>query len=97
MSTAGAWLLLVRDDLRGVTAGRECFRTLDAVGVRPGLVVRTGRTRLLDPQSVAEGVGADLYAVVDRRAGLLQAAERGDPPGRSGRSPLGPGRPAAAG
>ena len=89
LSTAGAWLLLVRDDLRGVAAGRECFRTLEAVGVRPGLVVRTGRTRLLDPQSVAEGVGADLSAVLGDEPALLQAAERGDPPGRSGRSPLG--------
>ncbi|HEX7146084.1 MAG TPA: hypothetical protein VF512_01145, partial [Actinomycetota bacterium] len=49
----------------------------------------TGRTRLLDPQSVAEGVGADLYAVLGDEPALLQAAERGDPPGRSGRSPLG--------
>ena len=89
LSTAGAWLLVVRDDLRGATAGRECFRTLEAVGVRPGLVVRVGRSRLLDPQSVAEGVGADLHAVLGDEPGLLQAAERGDPPGRSGRSPLG--------
>ena len=89
LSTAGAWLLLVRDDLRGVASGRERYRTLAAVGVRPGLVVRAGRTRLLDPQSVADGVGADLYAVLGDEPGLLQAAERGDPPGRSGRSPLG--------
>ena len=55
----------------------------------PGLVVRTGRSRAIDPQSVADGVGADLYAVLADEPGLLQAAERGDPPGRSGRSPLG--------
>ncbi len=89
LSTAGAWLLVVRDDLRGVTGGREGVRALEAVGVRPRLVVRTGRTRLLDPQTVAEGVGMDRYAVLGDEPGLLQAAERGDPPGRSGRSPLG--------
>lgn len=89
LSSAGAWLMVVRDDLRGVTAGRECFRTLETLGVRPGLVVRTGRTRLLDRRSVADGVGAELLAVLSDEPGLLQAAERGDPPGRSGRSPLG--------
>src|SRR5918993_1645279 len=89
LASAAVWLLVVRDDLRGVTAGRERRHSLEVSGVRPGLVVRTGRTRLLDPQSVAEGVGADLYCVLPEDPGLLQAAERGHPPGRSGRSPLG--------
>jgi secretion/DNA translocation related CpaE-like protein len=89
LSSASAWLLVVRDDLRGVTAGRERLRTLEAAGIRPSAVVRTGRTRRLDPSSVAEGVGADLCAVLGDEPGLLFAAERGDPPGRSGRSPLG--------
>jgi Flp pilus assembly CpaE family ATPase len=88
-SSAAAWLLLVRDDLRGLAAGRERLRTLESVGVHPGLAVRTGRSRRIDPQSVAEGVGADLYAVLPDEPGLLLAAERGDPPGRSGRSSLG--------
>jgi len=89
MSLATAWLVVVRDDLRGVTAGRERLRTLEPIGVRPGVVVRTGRSRRIDPQSVAEGVGADLCAILAEEPGLLLAAERGDPPGRSARSPLG--------
>ena len=89
LSSAAAWLLLVRNDLRGVTAGRERLRALEALGIRPGLVVRSGRSRALDPQAVADGVGAPLFAVLPDEPGLVSAAERGDPPGRSGRSPLG--------
>lgn len=86
---SSAWLLVVRSDLRGVAAGRERADELADAGVRPGLVVRTGRTRLLDPASVAEGIGLDLRGVLPDEPGLAVAAERGDPPGRSGRSPLG--------
>jgi secretion/DNA translocation related CpaE-like protein len=89
LSSAAAWLLVVRGDLRGVTAGRERLRTLERAGIHPGVVVRTGRSQRIDPASAAEGVGADLYAVVADDPGLALAAERGDPPGRSGRSPLG--------
>jgi secretion/DNA translocation related CpaE-like protein len=89
LSSGSDWLLLVRDDLRGVTAGRERLHTLEAVGIRPALVVRTGRSRLIDAARVAEGVGADLYAVLAEEPGLVAAAERGDPPGRSSRSRLG--------
>jgi hypothetical protein len=89
LTADAAWLLLVRDDLRGVTAGRERLRTLEALGIHPGLVVRTGRSRAIDPQGVADGIGAELYAVLTDEPGLVAAAERGDPPGRSGRSPLG--------
>jgi secretion/DNA translocation related CpaE-like protein len=83
------WLVVVRDDLRGVAAGRERVAELSGAGVRPGLVVRSGRSRLLDPESVAEGVGLDLWGVLADDPGLPVAAERGDPPGRSARSPLG--------
>ena len=89
LASASAWLLVVRDDLRGVTAGRERLRMLQAAGIDPGVVVRTGRSRRIDPHSVADGVGARLLAVLAAEPGLLLAAERGDPPGRSGRSPLG--------
>ena len=89
LSSVAAWLLVVRNDLRGVAAGRERLPMLESAGVHPGLVVRTGRSRRIDPQSVAEGVGADLCAVLPEETSLLLAAERGDPPGRSRRSPLG--------
>ena len=56
----------------------------------PGLVVRTGRTAGCSTRRASpKGSALDLYAVLGDEPGLLQAAERGDPPGRSGRSPLG--------
>ena len=50
-------VLLVRDDVRGVAAGREVVRELAGGCDRLGLVVRRGRLRLLEPQLVATGVG----------------------------------------
>lgn len=88
-ATVQTWLVVVRDDLRGVAAGRQRVAELAGAGVRPGLVVRSGRSRLIDPQGVAEGVGLDLRGVLVDDSGLTVAAERGDPPGRSARSPLG--------
>ena len=43
---------------------------------------------MLDPQSVADGLGLELYGTLTDEPGLVLAAERGDPPGRSARSPL---------
>jgi secretion/DNA translocation related CpaE-like protein len=81
-------VLLVRDDVRGVAAGREVVRELEGECDRFGLVVRHGRSRLLDPNLVATGVGLPLLGSFADDAGLVMAAERGDPPGRSARSSL---------
>ena len=43
---------------------------------------------MLDPESVADGLGLELIGTVADEPGLVLAAERGDPPGRSARSPL---------
>jgi secretion/DNA translocation related CpaE-like protein len=88
MPGAAAWLLVVRDDIRGVAAGRERANELRDVGICPGLVVRRGRAGLLDPDSVADGLGLEVSGTLSDEPGLLLAAERGDPPGRSPRSPL---------
>jgi secretion/DNA translocation related CpaE-like protein len=88
MSTGAAWLLVVRDDIRGVAAGRERVLELGDLGICPGLVVRRGRAGMLDPESVADGLGLQLAGTFNDEPGLLLAAERGDPPGRSPRSPL---------
>jgi secretion/DNA translocation related CpaE-like protein len=85
---AATWLLVVRDDIRGVAAGRERASELMGVGICPGLVVRRGRAGMLDPESVADGLGLELSGTSTDEPGLVLAAERGDPPGRSPRSPL---------
>jgi secretion/DNA translocation related CpaE-like protein len=81
-------LLVVRDDIRGIAAAREVLRELDAEGEHLGLVVRHGRSRLLEPKLVASGIGLPLLGFFTEDPTLVMAAERGDPPGRSGRSSL---------
>jgi secretion/DNA translocation related CpaE-like protein len=88
ISAHAAWLLLARDDIRGVAAGRERVRELRDAGICPGLVVRRGRAGMLDPQSVADGFGLELAGTLTDEPGLVLAAERGDPPGRAARSRL---------
>jgi secretion/DNA translocation related CpaE-like protein len=81
-------LLVVRDDVRGVAAGREVARELEAECDHLGLVVRQGRSRLLEPKLVATVVGLPLLGSFEDDPALVLAAERGDPPARSGRSSL---------
>jgi secretion/DNA translocation related CpaE-like protein len=81
-------VLVVRDDVRGVAAGREVVRELAGGCDRLGLVVRRGRLRLLEPQLVATGVGLPLLGSFVDDPALVLAAERGEPPARSARTPL---------
>jgi secretion/DNA translocation related CpaE-like protein len=80
--------LLVRDDIRGVAAGREVVRQLETESERLGVIVRQGPSRLLQPNLVASGVGRQLLGSFVEDPTLALAAERGDPPGRSARSSL---------
>jgi hypothetical protein len=79
---------LVRDDIRGVAAGREVVRQLETESERLGVIVRQGPSRLLQPNLVASGVGRQLLGSFVEDPTLALAAERGDPPGRSARSSL---------
>ena len=81
-------VLVVRDDVRGVAAGREVVRELEGESDRFGLVVRRGRSRLLEPDLVATGIGLPLLGCFVDDPSLVMAAERGDPPARATRSPL---------
>jgi secretion/DNA translocation related CpaE-like protein len=81
-------VLLVRDDVRGIAAGREVAHELAGECDRLGLVVRRGRLRLLEPQLVATGVGLPLLGSFVDDPALVLAAERGEPPARSARSAL---------
>jgi secretion/DNA translocation related CpaE-like protein len=81
-------LLVVRDDIRGIAAAREIAGGAGRDGSRLAVLVRQGRSRTLDPQLVATGLGIDLLGTIADDQGVPAAAERGDPPARSGRSPL---------
>jgi secretion/DNA translocation related CpaE-like protein len=81
-------VLVVRDDVRGIAAGREALRELAVDCDRLRLVVRQGRSRFLEPHLVATGVGLRLLGTLADDPGLVLAAERGDPPARSARSSL---------
>ena len=81
-------VLVVRDDVRGVAASREVVRELEGECDHLGLVVRRGRTRLLEPDLVAAGVGLPLLGSFADDPALVVAAERGDPPARVARSSL---------
>lgn len=81
-------LLVVQADVRGVAAGRALLRQLDDACRELSLVVRLGRARGLDSDTVATGLGVPLVATLAEEAALVVAAECGDPPARSPRSPL---------
>ena len=87
-SRADLLLVVVREDLRGLASGRQLLDELGPAHGQRGLVVRQSRARLMGAETVAEALGLPLLGtLVDERA-LAVAAERGDPPARSSRSPL---------
>jgi hypothetical protein len=81
-------VLVLRDDLRGVAAGREMLALIEESPSEMGLVLRQSRPRLLNASVVADGLGLRLLGTIADDSALVVAAERGDPPGRSVRSPL---------
>jgi secretion/DNA translocation related CpaE-like protein len=81
-------VLVVRDDVRGIAAGREVVRELEGECDRLGVVARRGLPRRLEPDLVATGVGLPLLGSFVDEPRLVLAAERGDPPARAARSPL---------
>lgn len=80
-------LLVVRGDVRGVSAARAVIDRLTD-GPRPHLVVRTRRGGALPAAAVADGLDAPLAATVADDNSVRLGAERGDPPARAARSPL---------
>ena len=81
-------LLLARADVRGVAAADHALRDLLPACRSVELVVRTGPGRTLEPGLVAEALDLPLAGLLEEDPAVRLAAERGDPPGRSGRSPL---------
>ena len=79
---------MLRDDLRGVAAGRELLAVIEESRREVGLVLRRAGRGMLNATVVAEGLGLRLLGTIADDPALVVAAERGDPPGRSARSPL---------
>ncbi len=93
----GGWAALEPADLvvavvsahvHGVAAAGEALRSLDLPLGRTGVVVRSGRHRPIPPEVVAGSVELPLIAAWPDDPTVVMAAERGEPPGRSPRTPL---------
>jgi secretion/DNA translocation related CpaE-like protein len=82
-------LVLVPADLRGVAASRELSAELGTSCTSLGVLVRQSRIGRLSVDAVADGVGLPVFGVIAEEPALRAGAERGHPPGRSPRSPLG--------
>jgi secretion/DNA translocation related CpaE-like protein len=81
-------IVVVREDLRGLASGQQLVATLGPARRSRGVVVRQSRARLMDAETVADAVGLPLLGTFIDEQALALAAERGDPPARSSRSPL---------
>ena len=81
-------LLVVQADIRGIAAARELARELEPASRELVLAVRLGRSAGLDAETVAAGLALPLVGTIADDPGLMAAAECGDPPARSARSPL---------
>jgi secretion/DNA translocation related CpaE-like protein len=81
-------LLVVRADVRGIAAGREVARSLARECFSLRVLSRAGRLRGVDPDAVARALALPSAGVVPHDPRLAVAADRGEPPARSHRSPL---------
>jgi secretion/DNA translocation related CpaE-like protein len=81
-------VLVVPATVRGVAASRRLSADLTALGALPVVLVRQPRTHSIPSEAVSDAVGLPVAGVIADEPGLRLAAERGDPPGRSARSPM---------
>ena len=81
-------LLVVLAQLRGIAAAQQMITQLDDACTSLSLLVRLTRPKHLSAEAVADGLGLSLLATVADDPALALGAARGEPPGRSARSPL---------
>jgi secretion/DNA translocation related CpaE-like protein len=81
-------VLVVREDVRGLASGQHLLDELGPEHRAGRVVVRQSRARLMSAETVAEALGLPLLGSFVDEPALALAAERGDPPARSARSPL---------
>jgi secretion/DNA translocation related CpaE-like protein len=89
LTRADLALVVVPADLRGVAASRELSAELVTACASLGVLVRRSRVGRISVDAVADGLGLPILGVVVDEPALRAGAERGHPPGRSPRSPLG--------
>jgi len=82
-------VLMASAEVRGIAAARRMADTLRQTTEALALVVRRPRGAGNDLSVAAESVGVALAGAGGPDASLRHGAERGDPPGRAARSPLG--------
>lgn len=88
LGRADETLLVVQADVRGVAAASAVALRLQSSCGALGLVVRLRRSRALDAATVVDALALPLRGTIEDEPALVGGAERGDPPGRSPRSPL---------
>jgi secretion/DNA translocation related CpaE-like protein len=81
-------VLVVPATVRGIAASRRLSADLTALGALPLVLVRQLRAHGIASETVSEAVGLPMAGVIADEPGLRLGAERGDPPGRSARSPM---------
>jgi secretion/DNA translocation related CpaE-like protein len=81
-------VLVVRGDVRGVAAAQQLQHRLRGAA-EVGVLVRGRRSGAVRSEAVADALGCRLLGSVPDDPSVPVAAERGDLPGRSPRSPLG--------
>ncbi|GAA1426262.1 hypothetical protein GCM10009616_00350 [Microlunatus lacustris] len=81
-------LLLVRGDVRGVAAGRAAARALGPACASLSALSRSGRRGGVAGEAAAAALGLPSAGVVPHDPAAVVAAEHGEPPARSPRSPL---------
>ena len=81
-------VLVVPATVRGIAASRRLSADLTALGALPMVLVRQLRAHGIASEAVSEAVGLPMAGVIADEPGLRLGAERGDPPGRSARSPM---------
>jgi secretion/DNA translocation related CpaE-like protein len=81
-------MLVAPATVRGISATRRLLVDLREIRSSPAVLVRLLRASRIDPETVADSLGLALLDVIADEPTLLLGAERGDPPGRSSRSPL---------
>jgi secretion/DNA translocation related CpaE-like protein len=82
-------LLVVPANVRGIAAAQQFRSQLLSASSDLRVVVRTPRSGGVDAGMVSDAVELQLAGVVGEDSSLTAAADRGEPPGRSGRSPIG--------
>lgn len=82
-------LVVVLADVRGVAAARQLSAELAETSGARGILVRPPQVGRIDAETVSEALGLPVIGVLVEEPALRKRAERGDPPGRSQRGPLG--------